>query len=333
MKIKNLMIMGLTFPMLFGLAGCDGNGKQIGILLPVEHPALQAAADGFVLGLKEAGLKEGTDFSIKVMNAGGKAADITSYAKQLVSESIMTLGVATDPAVALKSAAIDKGITNPVLFTAVTAPADPTTGLVESLENGKGFVTGTSDAQPIEAQIELIKECIPAADKIGILYTQSESNSVVQARDAKLAAAAQGLTVIERTVTGPGDISATALALASEEGIDAIYIPTDNNIAANTNAVKEAANSKNVLIVTGEEGMLKSGGHVTLSIDYTELGKRTGLMAAQILKGEKKAAEIPVGVMTKEECEYVYSSANLVGSGITLPASVIAKSRDVSAEN
>lgn len=331
MKIQKLMLMGITLPMMLGLAGCNDSNKQIGILLPVEHPALQAAADGFVAGLKESGLSEGKDFTIKVMNAGGKAADITSFAKQLVSESIMTLGVATDSAVALKAASVDKGITNPVLFTAVTAPADPTTGLVESLENGKGFVTGTSDAQPIDAQIELIKECIPDADKIGILYTQTESNSVVQARDAKAAALANNLEVVEMTVTGSNDISATALALASVEGIDAIYIPTDNNIAANTNAVKEAANSKHVLVVTGEEGMLKSGGHVTLSIDYTELGKRTGKMAAQILKGEKKPAEIPVGVMNKDECEYVYSSANLAGSGITLPASVIAKARNVNA--
>lgn len=331
MKIQKLMLMGITLPMMLGLVSCNDSNKQIGILLPVEHPALQAAADGFVAGLKESGLSEGKDFTIKVMNAGGKAADITSFAKQLVSESIMTLGVATDPAVALKAASVDKGITNPVLFTAVTAPADPTTGLVESLENGKGFVTGTSDAQPIDAQIELIKECIPDADKIGILYTQTESNSVVQARDAKAAALANNLEVVEMTVTGSNDISATALALASVEGIDAIYIPTDNNIAANTNAVKEAANSKHVLVVTGEEGMLKSGGHVTLSIDYTELGKRTGKMAAQILKGEKKPAEIPVGVMNKDECEYVYSSANLAGSGITLPASVIAKARNVNA--
>ena len=312
------------------LGGCSKKTNQIGILLPVEHPALQAAADGFVAGLKSSGLEEGKDFTIKVMNAGGKSADISTYAKQLVAESMMTLGVATDPAVQLKAASIDKGLTNPVLFTAVTDPVDAK--LVEKLENGKGFVTGTSDAQPIDAQIALIKECIPAVDKIGILYTQSETNSVVQARDAKAAAEALGIEVVERTVTGPSDISAVALALANMAGLDAIYIPTDNNIAANTNAVKEAANANSVLVVTGEEGMLKSGGHVTLSIDYTELGKRTGVMAAQIIKGEKKAAEIPVGTMTKEECKYVYSSANLAGSGITLPDSVLAKSTDVSAQ-
>ncbi len=330
MKNLKLLKLALALPAAAALlSGCSNKAKQIGILLPVEHVALQAAADGFVQGLKDAGLEEGKDFKINLMNAGGKAADITAFAKQLVAESAMTLGVATDPAVALKAASIDKGSTNPVLFTAVTDPVGA--ALVEKLENGKGFVTGTSDAQPINAQIALIKECIPAVDKIGILYTQSETNSVVQAQDAQAAAQALGIAVEVKTVTGPSDISAQALALASIEGLDAIYVPTDNNIAANANAVKDAANSKGVLVVTGEEGMLKNGGHVTLSINYTELGKRTGAMAAQILKGEKKPAEIPVGTMALEDCEYVYSSANLAGSGITLPSSVTEKCRDVSA--
>lgn len=327
---NNLLKTLLVLPFTAGLlTGCSSSQKQIGILLPVEHAALQAAADGFVAGLKEAGLTENNDFTVKVMNAGGKDADLVAYAKTLVAESMMTLGVGTGASQTLLSAAVDKGSTNPVLFTAVTDPVEAK--LVASMNNGSGFVTGTSDAQPVDAQIQLIKECLPAADKIGVIYTQSEINSKVQADQAKVAAEALGLSVTTMTCTNASDISATAQALCNVEGMDAIYIPTDNNIAANTNAVKQEANAKGILVVTGEEGMLKAGGHVTLSINYTELGRRTGLMAASIIKKEKTAGEIPVGTMKKEECEYVYSSSNLAGSGITLPDSVIAKSRDVSA--
>lgn len=325
--IKTIFLLPVTAALF---TGCNSTKNQIGILMPVEHVALQAAADGFVAGLEESGLVKGKDFNIKLMNAGGKDADLVAYAKTLVSRSIMTLGVGTGASKALYSASIDKGSTKPVLFTAVTDPVGEQ--LVSSIENGSGFVAGTSDAQPIQAQIELLKECIPSADKIGIIYTQSETNSVVQANQAKDAAEALGLSVVTQTCTGPSDISATANALCATDGLDALYIPTDNNIAANTNAVKEAANANGVLIIAGEEGMVKSGGHVTLSIDYTELGKRTGKMAAQIIKGEKEAREIPVGTMSKEECEYVYSSANLAGSGITLPESVLVKSRNVSAQ-
>jgi len=324
--IKTLFLLPASAAIL---SGCNSTKNQIGILMPVEHVALQAAADGFVEGLKASGLKEGKDFKIKLMNAGGKDADVVAYSKTLVAESKMTLGVGTGASKALLSASIDKGSTKPVLFTAVTDPVDAK--LVSSLDNGSGFVTGTSDAQPVAAQIELIKECIPDADKIGIIYTQSETNSVIQANQAEAAATELGLSVERNTCTNASDISSTAAALCAIEGMDAIYIPTDNNIAANTNAVKQEANSKGILVVAGEEGMVKSGGHVTLSIDYHELGVRTGKMAAQILKGEKQAGEIPVGTMKREECEYVYSSANLAGSGITLPESVISKSRDVNA--
>ena len=326
--IKNLLLLPVATTLL--ASGCKSKQKQIGILLPVEHVALQAAADGFVAGLEASGLKNGKDFKIKLMNAGGKDADLVAYSKTLVAESKMTLGVGTGASKALLSASIDKGSTNPVLFTAVTDPVGER--LVSSLENGSGFVTGTSDAQPIDAQIELLKECLPEADKIGILYTQSETNSVVQAEQAQAAAAALGLSVEIQTCTGPSDISTSASALCSVEGIDALYIPTDNNLAANMNAVKQEANARGILIIAGEEGMCKSGGHVTLSINYRELGIRTGKMAAQILKGEKQPGEIPVGTMRKDECEYVYSSSNLAGSGITLPESVISKSRDVKAD-
>ena len=324
--IKTLFLLPMTATLF---SGCNSAKNQIGILMPVEHVALQAAADGFVKGLEDSGLTKDKDFTIKLMNAGGKDADIVAYSKTLVAESKMTLGVGTGASKALLSASIDKGSTKPVLFTAVTDPVGEK--LVSSIANGSGFVTGTSDAQPIHAQIELLKECLPSADKIGIIYTQSETNSVVQANQAKAAAEELGLTVSIQTCTGPSDISSAASALCAVEGLDAIYIPTDNNIAANTNAVKQEANAKGILIIAGEEGMVRSGGHVTLSIDYHELGVRTGKMAAQILKGEKQPGEIPVGTMTKEECEYIYSSANLAGSGITLPESVTSKSRDINA--
>lgn len=330
--MKKAKLLGLSASLLLvslAATGCGETGPKIGVLLPVQHDALQLCADGFEDGLKQAGLVKNKDFQIVSRNASGDDANLITFAKDLVGSCEMTFGLGTGASQALNSAATDKGSTKPILFSAVTDPVSA--NLVESLENGKGYVTGTSDAQPIDAQIKLVKECIPDADKIGILYTSSEVNSVVQADQAQQAAQSEGLTVVRKTVTGPTDISANALALASESGIDAIYIPTDNNLAANMNAVLQACNSKNVLVVAGEENMLKNGGHITLSVDYFELGVRTGKIAAQILKGEKAPKDIPVTSMTKEECEYLYSSANLAGTNIVLPDAVKAKCRDVSA--
>lgn len=329
MKKTKIALGSLSILMgLVALSGCSSGEKiKIGILQPVDHIALSSARLGFIEGLKEKGFDD-SKVEIIYRNAGGKSSDITSFAKDLVGRCDMTFGIATGAAQSLLSAAIDKGIANPILFSAVTDPVG--SNLVKSLENGSGFVTGTSDINPVEDQISLIKECIPAADKVGILYTQTETNSVVQANMASTELAKEGIECVVKTATGPSDISATASALASEEGIDAIYIPTDNNIASNPSAVKAAVQGKGILVVTGEEALLAGCGSVTLSVNYTELGKRTGEMAAQILNKEKTAGEIPVGFMGKDECEYVMCSANAAAAGIELPESVISKCRDLS---
>lgn len=335
--MKKLSLTMLTLAVCtLGLTACPGTRSEgadsikVGILQPVEHVALDAARDGFKEGLASKGY-DASKVEFVYRNAGGRGtAEIATFAKDLVSICDLYLGIGTDASKALKTAAEDKGLIKPCLFTAVTDPVDA--GLVESLENGKGFVTGTSDMQPIAAQIDLIQECIPGVDKIGILYTQSETNSVVQANQAEAAINAKGgITAVRQTCTGPSDVSAAALALANTEGLDAIYIPTDNNIAANTDAVKTAVQNKGVLVVTGEEGMMAGCGAATLSIDYKSLGKVTGEMAAQILKEDLVPGKLPVKTMTAADCEYVISSANCADANVTLPTSVIEKSRDINA--
>lgn len=324
MKKIGLVVLATTL-LTAGLTSCEKKVK-IGILQPVEHEAFKAAREGFMEGLEEEGYgKDKVRFIYR--NGKGKEASISSFAKDLVSRCDMSLGIGTGASVSLKSAATDKGLTKPLLFTAVTDPVDAK--LVDSMLNGEGFVTGTSDMQPIADQVMLIKECVPSVDKVGILYTASESNSEVQAKIAEAALELNGITAVRKTCTGPSDISTAALALTAEDGLDAIYIPTDNNIADNTDAVKTAVAGKKILVVTGEEGMLKGCGHVTLSVDYKALGKETGKMAAAILKSDKSAGEFPVKSMTAEECNYVMSEANCASSEIELPQAIKDKCKNV----
>ena len=103
------------------------------------------------------------------------------------------------------------------------------------------------------------------------------------------------------------------------DGVDAIYLPTDNNIAANMNAVKQAANAGNTLVVCGEEGMLTEGGHITLSIDYYNLGKNTGEMAASLIKNDTKPTDYKVVAVPASNCSYVMSSTNIAAAGLSMP--------------
>ena len=328
MKIRKSLLTALsTLAFAASISACGSastvtlpdkkEGFVIGILQPVEHPALGAAREGFEEGLKE---KIGAGkFEIKYLNAGGNDADLQLDAQTLVDDCDMTFGIGTGAAQALKNSSLAKGYTKPVMFSAVTDPVDAK--LVENKDAPEGFVTGSSDMNPVDDQIALIKDIIPNVSKIGILYTQSEINSKVQSDMAEAKAKGMGLGVVVKTCQNTSDITSTALALV-QENVDAIYIPTDNNIAANMNAVKSAADQAHVLVVCGEEGMLAKGGHVTLSINYKDLGKHAGLMAGDILLKNKTVKESPVKYMTSNECTYVLSSSNLADAGITIPDSV-----------
>lgn len=326
--MKKTMLLTTLALGVIALSGCGGQSKtKIGILQPVEHSALSAARLGFQDALAKKGF-DANKVEFIYHNAGQSSSDLASLAKDLVGRCDMTFGIGTGAAQALKSAAIDKGKTNPILFSAVTDPVDA--GLVTSLQNGSGFITGTSDMNPVADQVSLIKDCNPDVDKVGIMYTQTETNSKVQADLAKTELEKEGIAAVVKTCSGPADISATALALAAEDGIDAIYVPTDNNIAANPSSVKSAVQGKGILVVAGEESIMAACGSITLSVDYSKLGNMTGDMAASILAGEKKAGEIPVGSMGKDECEYVCSTANAIAAGVTIPDEILAKCRDIS---
>jgi len=316
-KSKLLSLVLLAIPLSFGLTAC-GNEVRIGILQPVEHVALAKARDGFKAGVIAGGVKNASFF---YKNAGGNSSDLILLSKILTDYCPLSLGIGTDAAKALNGAQVQAGYTKPLLFTAVTDPVGA--GLVASQDNPTGYICGTTDANPVEAQIDLIKEALPDAKKIGILYTQSEINSEVQAKQAKAAAEKQGLEVEIQTVINSSDIKETANKLASVKDMAAIYIPTDNNIASNMNAVKTAADDHHVLVVVGEEGLLEQGGHITLSIDYYNLGYTTGLMAAEILLKDKKPTDFKITPVAASDCSYVYSSANLKSSQITLPQSML----------
>ena len=330
-SFKQILLLVLMCLFALVLVGCKkDNTIKIGILQPLEHDALSLAREGFIDALEEKGYKNGENISIDYQNANGEESDLVTLAKSLTSKSDLTLGIGTGASVALQSAQINSGSTKPIIFTAVTDAIS--CGLVSSNEAPGGYITGSSDANPVEAQIDLIKECIPSADKIGILYTQSETNSEVQANQAEMQAKKAGLSVVRMTCTGTTDLAQIVENLCATDGIDAIYIPTDNLIAANMATVKAALEKYHVLCVCGEEGIMAKGGHVTLSIDYYELGKKAGYMAASILSGEADPKNLSVQTMALDECKYLMCTENIDAAGVTISDSVKEKCTNVNAK-
>ena len=320
MKLTKLLLLSaITLGSFTAMTGCTPEA-DIGILQFGAFEALDNAREGFIDGLKENGLGH---LKIDYKNAQADGVTNQTLATGMAGRHKLNLAIATPCATALKAAQENIGSETPLLFTAVTDAVGA--GLVNTNEIPGGFTTGSSDAQPQEAltaQINLVKQMIPTATKLGILYTSTETNSVKQAQLVKPIAEAQGLAVTVSTCTDQFDINAKALALANT--VDAIWIPTDNNIANNVNKIQEAIGDKHVLLVMGEEGMV-TGGHVSVSIDYYSLGKKTAELAVKILNENKKPAELPVFIPTIDNCSYVYSSTNLAKAGFDaslLPSNV-----------
>ena len=256
--MKKKLFLLSAIPLVMGsLTGCgEDNRIKVGIMT-IGFPAVAVAADGFLAELSAAGIAYNA-----LTRIPSNDASAASIALDLASQCDYLLGVGTGNSQKLKGAIEEKGkaATSTLFFTAVTDPVDA--GLVSSWDNPSGFVCGTSDMNPVAEQIDLILECIPTVDKVGIFYTNSESNSRVQKDKAVTRLRDElGITAVYDTCTNSADIT-TALSsfLQANPDMDALYIPTDNNIANNPGAVKTAIAGKGILVVCGEGLSLKDCG-------------------------------------------------------------------------
>ena len=207
----------------------------------------------------------------------------------------------------------------PVIYTAVTDPAEAK--LVDDEGNPVGEITGTSDELPIKEQLEMIREILPDAKKVGILYTTSEANSVSALSTYKKLAGDYDLEIVEKGVTQTADISLAAEELLGE--VDCLTNLTDNTVVNSLATILDKANAQKIPVFGSEIEQVKLGCLAAEGLDYIKLGKQTGKMAAQVLKVEKKASEIKYETIS-EPGLYVNTKAaeNL---GITIDESLVSQ--------
>ncbi|MCR4429923.1 MAG: ABC transporter substrate-binding protein [Tepidanaerobacteraceae bacterium] len=234
---------------------------KIGISQFVEHPALDAARKGFIDGLKEAGFEEGKNVAFELENAQADFPTTQTIASKFVGEKVdMILAIATPSAQSAANATKDI----PILITAVTDPVSA--GLAKSLEKPDTNVTGTTDMNPIKEQLQLLKQILPNAKNVGILYNAAEANSKVQVDIAKKSAEELGLAIHEATVANSSEVNQAVQSIAGK--VDAIYAPTDNTVASSIGAVVKVCNDAKIPVIAAERGMVDGGALATLGIDY-----------------------------------------------------------------
>ena len=320
---KKMVTVLLTAAMVTAMAaGCgkssdsESNDKKesytIGIEQFAEHGSLDNCREGFLAGLEEEGIKEGDNLTVKYKNAAADMGTAKQISDSLVSDKVdLVCAIATPSAQSAYNAAMKADI--PVIYTAVT---DPVAAELAG-KDGKpvGEVTGTSDKLPVEEQLKMIREMLPDAKKIGIMYTTSEANSVSAIEEYKSLVEKYDFELVEKGITTTADVSLAADDLLSK--VDCITNLTDNTVVASLPTILDKANEKKIPVFGSEIEQVKIGCLAAEGIDYIALGKQTGKMAAKILKGEEKASEQNFETIT--EPGFYVNNKVAENLGITVP--------------
>lgn len=327
MKITKLKmgVAALGLSAVLAFTGCTASTSsddpgtatyKIGIVQFAEHGSLDNCREGFLEGLAEEGFKEGENVAIDYQNARADIAVANQIAQSFVSgKSDLLLGIATPAAQSAYNAAMDKDI--PVVFSAVSDPVSA--GLSDEAGLGSG-ITGTADRLPVEAQLQMIREVMPDATKIGILYTTSEANSIYNLEIYKNLAGKYGFEIVEQGVSKQADVALALDSLLTK--VDCLSNLTDNTVVQALPMVLEKANEKKIPVFGSEVEQVENGCIATMGLDYVALGKATGKIAARVLNGED-ISTIPFEEFL--DSELTINSEAAESLGIEFPQSVADK--------
>lgn len=209
--------------------GAEGNGDEsysVAIAQYVAHPSLDATAQG----MKDVFEEADADIEVEEQNAQADQATMNNIVGTYGGDDNLdaVLPIATPVAIAAATSITE----TPIIFSAVTDPVDA--GLVPDWETPGENITGVSDMNPVDEQLQLILDVVDDVDVIGIPYSSAESNSVVQVEAANDAADALGIEIQEVAVTNTSEV---AQGVESFSDVDAIYVPTDNTVVSGLETV------------------------------------------------------------------------------------------------
>ena len=304
--VSMVMVIAMLCAVCCGFTGCGGSDDTftVGICQLMVHESLDQATQGFIDALtsemESAGKK--VEFDTQVAGDSGLC---TTVINTFTAKKVDLIMANATPAL---SAAANATTSIPVLGTSVTDYNDTFAG------NIPANVSGTSDAVPFDEQAKMMIDTLNlvAGDVVGVLYCTNESNSVIQYNAVKALFEAEGIVVKAYTFSETTELQALTTSMAAE--VKAVYIPSDNTVAANDAIVGTICTEQNVPVYTSYGGAVC---YASLSISYYDLGAETGKMAAQILLEGKTPADIAIATLTPS---VVYNEELCAQLGIEVPA-------------
>jgi putative ABC transport system substrate-binding protein len=321
---KKIISVGLILLSMSLFSACSkGNSiskegtVKIGISQIASHPALDLAREGFIEALNSKGFKEGENLNLELQNAEGDIAT-----SQMISQSFISDDKDLIFAIGTPAAQVAYNLTKntPIIATAVTDAVEA--GLVNSKEKSGTNVAGTSDAVPLDKQLELIKEIVKDVKTIGVIYNTSEVNSEIQVNNLKELAKNNNIEVIAIGISSVNDIGQSLDSILDD--VDVLYTPADNLVASSMAIIANKAIEKQIPIMGAEEAHVKGGALITEGINYKKLGYEAGIMASEVLEG-KDISELSVS--TLDETELVINEDTLNKLSINIDEEIMSRAK------
>jgi len=285
--MKKLLVILLSAVLMLTMSGCQEKEKTltIGICQIAQHPALDAASEGFMKALKE---EFGDQVTFLLENGSGDPATCSIICNNFVADNVDLILANATPAL---QAAASATSSIPILGTSVSDFGSALN--IPDFKNVTGRnISGTSDLAPLDQQAQMIIDLLPQAKTVGLLFCSGEANSLFQVEAVKEYLESHGLTAKLFSFSSSADVSLVTSQACDE--CDALYIPTDNTAATCAELIGGIVLNTNTPVIAGEEALCRACGLATLTIDYYALGFQTGKMAAAILRGEASVSDMPI---------------------------------------
>ncbi|MDD2216829.1 MAG: ABC transporter substrate-binding protein [Eubacteriales bacterium] len=323
MKKTLAIALVLIIALATTLSGCTQNDAnsdlpKIGIIQYVEHPSLDTIRENIIVQLEEEGYVDGETATIVYKNGQGDTNNLKTIAQSLESEKCDIIIAIATPAAQATAKIKD----TPIIFSAVTDPVSA--GLVKSMDNPGGNITGTSDAVSASKIMELAKRMVPNVKSVGALYSSAEVNSLSVINDLKDYAGENNLKVIEKQIMNTSELQQAAQSFDGK--VDIVFSPIDNNVASAISAAVKVFNETDTPYFVSADSMVKDGGLATYGISYVELGQKTGKMTAEVLRGADPAT-MPVQVMSEVKIYINKNTAEAIG--LEISEEILAEATDL----
>ena len=334
--VNKLMTLALSLAMTLSLAACGGgsggsgssnptpaqsgsSGQQpasgstykVGIIKFMDHASLNQIEDSLQAELDRLGGELGVTFDYAGYTACGQGdgSTLQAIAAQMVADQVDVIVPIATPAVQTTLAATED-TQIPILFSAVSDPI--TNGIVADMNAPGGKTTGTSDALNTKMVIDLMLAADPDIQKVGLLYSKSESASTKPVQEAKEYLSSLNIAVEEKTGTNTNEITSAADALVAAK-VDAIFTPTDNTIQSAELAIFEKLQDAQIPHYGGADSFALNGAFCGYGVDYVQLGQETAQMVADLLVNGADPATTPVRIMTAESAYINTETCQAIG--------------------